>query len=459
MDHITPSLVKIRITAFLKEQFDKKTASEQKKLAKAEEDNDVQASSDLRHQLAEVEQKYSLDVWMEHAANRMASGLKFGTHLSKGIHPDSRGDNIFFQPDHPLPDGVIASQYMHQPALDANGNAAYLPLATFFDWLVDEEKEIRIRHLILEKHPALAGVFATDTALSSQYQESFYASLTGSTSTAATSETNKQVFWPLASDAGLNGNGYTCLIPLYPSALTHALYSRLNDIRYSDENKKARENRYKQTSSLQAYVSIPHLASSRLGGTKPQNVSQLVSKRGGRNLLLPSMPPSFTAARSFAISPGQQSFFDNRLTYHCRSALQELFALVEDDTNTFVVRESRKIIITSMLDQVLWLAASIQTGNPPGWSKQAHALPYNERLWLDPGRADQPDEKDFAQDREQDGWRGYVATRFANWLNDLLKKEFEKIRFDFGDAVQKEWRLAMEEIIKKSGREGKEVFL
>ena len=77
----------------------------------------------------------------------------------------------------------------------------------------------------------------------------------------------------------------------------------------------------------------------------------------------------------------------------------------------------------------------------------------------DCGRADQPDEKDFAQDREQDGWRGYVATRFANWLNDLLKKEFEKIRFDFGDAVQKEWRLAMEEIIKKSGREGKEVFL
>ena len=84
---------------------------------------------------------------------------------------------------------------------------------------------------------------------------------------------------------------------------------------------------------------------------------------------------------------------------------------------------------------------------------------YNERLWLDPGRAALEGEEDFAQDREQDDWRGYVATRFANWLNTLLKERFEKIKYDFGDAVQKEWRLAMEEIIKKGDREGKEVFL
>ncbi len=465
MKTLTTGQVRQRIAEFLRAQFDKKTASEQKKLAKAEENNDVQVGSDLRQRLTEAEQKYSLDVWMEHAAKRMAAGLKFGTHLSKGVHPDSRGDNIFFQPEHPLPVGLIASQHMHESALDANGNAAYLPLAAFFDWFVDEEKEIRIRHLILVKHPALAGAFAADAGISSQHQERFFDSLTGETGAPATAETNKQVLWPLKPDAGPTDNAsisYICLIPLYPSAFTHALYNRLNAIRYSEENKKARENRYKQSSSWQAYVSIPQQAGSRLGGTKPQNVSQLDSKRGGRNLLLPSMPPTsptFAAARPFAISAGQASFFDNRMSYLCRAPLQELFALVADKTNTFLVRESRKTIINRMLDQVLWLAASIQGNSPPGWSKKAHDLHYNERLWLDPGRAELEGEEDFAEDREQEDWRGYVATRFANWLNALLKKEFENMRFDFGDAVQKEWRATMEEIIQKSRREGREVFL
>lgn len=465
MEHISPTLVRQRIAAFLQDQFDKKTASEQKKLAKAEQDNDVQVCSDLRQRLTEAEQKYSLDLWMEYAAKRMAARLKFGTHLSKGVHPDSRGDNIFFQPEHPLPEGLIASQQLRESALDANGNAAYLPLAAFFDWLVDEEKEIRIRHLILAKHPALAGAFAADAALSSEYQECFFDSLTGKTGSPATAETNKQVLWPLSPDAGsvdhasTSSTSYTCLIPLYPSAFTHALYSKVNAIRYADENKKARENRYKQSSSWQAYVSIPHLAASRLGGTKPQNISQLVSKRGGRNLLLPSMPPSFTTTRPFAISARQASFFDNRLSYLCRAPLQELFALVADDTNTFFVRESRKTIINTMLDQVLWLAASIQGNSPPGWSKKGHALHYKECLWLDPGRAELEGEEDFAEDREQKDWRGYVATRLANWLNALLKKEFEHMRYDFGDAVQKEWRSSMEEVIQKSRREGREVFV
>lgn len=462
MKSLTTGQVRQRIVAFLQDQFDKKTASEQRKLAKAEQDNDVQACSDLRQLLAEAEQKYSLNVWMEHAAKRMAAGLKFGTHLSKGVHPDSRGDNIFFQPEHPLPEGLIASQHLRESALDANGNAAYLPLAAFFDWFVDQEKEIRIRHLILAKHPALARVFAADTALSSQYQESFFDLLTGETGSPATAETNKQVLWPFKPDAGPADDAYTsyiCLIPLYPSAFTHALYNKLNAIRYSDENKKARENRYKQSSSWQAYVSIPHLAGNRLGGTKPQNISQLVSKRGGRNLLLPSMPPTFSATRPFTISAGQTSFFDKRLSYLCRAPLQELFALVADKANTFLVRESRKTIINTMLDQVLWLAASIQGNSSPGWSKKAHALHYNERLWLDPGRAELEGEEDFAEDRAQDDWRGYVATRFANWLNALLKKEFEHMRFDFGDAVQKEWRTTMEEVIQKSRREGREVFL
>ena len=462
METITKTMVQQAVTAFLTEQFDKKTGSEQKKLAAAKEKNDFEAVAQLEEQLSEIQTKYLLDHWMELAALSMATGLKFGTHISKGVHPDSKGDNIFFQPEQDLPAGLVASQHLEQPELDANGNAAYLPLAAFFNWLVDEEKKIRIRHLIMAQHPALEGVFATDAELAAQYQHSFRTCLLGGGGKPATYEKNKQVFWPVQNLAGQEMGdigGYVCLVPLYPSALTHELYNRVNELRYCEENKKARENRYKAKSEQQAYISIPDMAAIRLGGTKPQNISQLVSKRGGRNALLPSLPPRFNQRRAFRLARTQKSFFNKRLYYHCKSTIQHLFTIVKIDYDNVDIRNARKAILDSILNEILMVATTLQQANPPGWTRDLHGLGYSERLWLDPERAHLEGEEEFAQDRLQTDWRTDIAARFGNWLNDVLKSEFKRIKHDFGDAEQREWRREMEEMIKQSQRKGLEVFL
>lgn len=462
METITKTMVQQAIAEFLSARFDKKTGSDQKKLATAKEKNEFSTAANLEEQLHKIQIEYSLDVWMEQAANRMTAKLYFGTHISRGIHPDSQGDNIFFQPECDLPEGLVASQHLEEPELDANGNAANLPLAAFFDWLVDEKKQIRIRHLIMAKHPALEGVFATDAELSAQYQHSFRTCLLGGGGKPATYEKNKQIFWPVQNPAGQevgHVGDYVCLVPLYPSAFNHEFHHRVNELRYSEANKKARENRYKAKGEQQAYVSIPDVAVLKLGGSNTQNVGKLNNQRGGRNALLPSLPPRFSQKRTFRIARTQKNFFNKRLYYHCKTTIQHLFAIVKINYKNVDIRDARKAILDSILNEILMVAATLQQANPPGWTRDLHGLGYSERLWLDPGRSYLEGEEEFAQDRLHTDWRADIATRFGNWLNDVLKDAFKQIRHDFGDAEQQEWIREMEEMIKQSQRKGLEVFL
>ena len=445
------------IDSFLKAQFDKKTSPQQKKLTKVEEGEDFETAEELKEVLAEIKKKYELDNWMDYAANRMASGLKFGTHIAKGVHPDSKGDNITFQPTQGLGEGLVASQNIENQAIDANGNAASLPLAAFFEWAVDEEREIKIRHLIVENHPNIEGVFSTNPELSSQYQRRFSATLSNAIDIPISDERNKQLLWPKNDRA--DDNQYICIVPLYPSTLTHDMFNRINQARYSDENKIARDNRYKKIAEQKPYISIPDLARIKLGGTKPQNISQLVSKRGGRSYLLPSLPPKFIQTHLFRITQAQKTIFNKRLNYHFKDRIEALFNIVRINYNNVDIRDGRKAILDGILEQILTVATTIQTHNSPGWTKILKGLHLNEKLWLDPHRGELEGEKEFANDRETKPWRRDIEVRFGRWLNALLKSEFQRIKYDFGDDEQKEWEREMNDMIKRSQRMGLGVFL
>ncbi len=458
MESITTHLVRERILAFLEEQYRNKAEPEKKKLDKAEKNQDGQKIAEIQETLWKIREKYQLDTWMKHAAIRMACGLKFGTHISKGVHPDSKGDNVVFQSVLPIPDGLVASQHISTQELDANGNAAYLPLAAFFDWVVDEKQDTRLRHLIVDNHPALKGVFASDPELSDSYQRAFQHCLLAETDQPKTSEKNKQIFWP-RKVTGEKNLSYTCLIPLYPSALTHEVHGKINAIRFSEETKRAWENRYKGRGEQRSYQSFFNLAAIQLGGGNSQNVGRLVNKRKGRDYLLPSVPPSFTKSQGFHIGPNQKSFFHKGLKYYCKKELTALFEIIKIDHNNVYIRNARKAVLDTLLDTIFLLATSIQVNNPSGWSKKLPGLSYDERLWLDPGRAQLEGEEAFAEDRETRDWRREIEIRFANWVNLLLKKEFKQIQHDFGEAEQHEWRRELKDMMKQSQRQGLGVFL
>ncbi|MBP2280692.1 CRISPR-associated protein Csy1 [Psychrobacter sp. PL19] len=456
---IPPELASGAIKAFLASQYDKKTETEQKQLVKAIESNDSVLIDSLNEKLAVAQEKYSITSFIPDAATRMAKQLNFGTHISKGIHPDAKGDNVSFDAENYLPNTLVGTHSIVSRYIDANGNAAALPLAAFFDFEVNET--IKIRDLILTDNADFIASLTSHKETSDTYHQTFKTALQNIITEPVTHERNKQTLWVTNAYQGVDREqlDYINVIPLYPSVLTHEVYQRINHLKFSDENKAARDNRFKKTAEQRPYVSLNQLATIQLGGTKPQNVSLLMSKQGGRNYLLPSMPPIIKRDYAYHLSKFATSIFSTGMEYNVREALDSIFKSVKNSRNIVDIRDARKRAIDEVLYQVFANAENIRTTLPAGWSKD-YDLDRCEKLWLDPKRADMTGEEDFKAERESnDSWHGQIMHRFARWLNTLLQAEFKALARDFGDAEHLEWEREIEDMKKRYERAGKGVFL
>lgn len=459
MNDITPELASGAVKAFLESLYDKKTDTEQKQLAKAIESNDLVSISTLNEKLAVTKDKYSVNNWIEEAATRFAKQLKFGTHISKGVHPMTKGDNISFKSKQNLPVSIIGTHSIESHYVDANRSAAALPLAAFFDFEVSETA--KIRDLILAENVDLITSLASDQNLANTYQQAFKAAIQNVITEPVTDELNKQMLWVTNAyeSTDIDALDYINVIPLYPSVLTHEVYQRINNLKFSEENKAARDNRFKKTAEQQPYVTLNDLATLQLGGTKPQNVSLLMSKQGGRNYLLPSLPPITEQERSFKLSKFANSIFGTAMEYNAREAIKEIFESIKSARNIVDVRDARKLAIDKLLHKLFETAEDIRTDMPAGWSKD-YELERIEKLWLDPKRADLEGEEDFKAEREtDDAWHGQIVHNFARWLNTLMQAEFKVIASDFGDTEHLEWEREIEDMKKRYERAGKGVFL
>ena len=461
MQSITADDISKAIAQFLTEQFTKKAEPVEKALVAAKTAGDSEKVMKKQEELASIKQKYTAEVWIADAANRMAKQLTFGTHISKGIHPDSKGDNVNFRQSKTLPEGIVGSQSLSKLPLDANGNAAALPLAAFFDISIKADMDIRLRDLIQEQHPAIKLAFSKNAEIDQQYADSFRAALDNPLTTPTSHERNKQLLWPLKGviDGSMDGekvaeDHYQCLIPLYPSALTNVFSQKLYQARYSEANKMARDNRKKKTAEQNVYVSIPDIAVIKLGGTKPQNISQLTSSQGGRNYLLPSLPPVYSSKTSFFIRKEQTSIFTDRLSFECRQGFRALKAAINVEQNNYLIRANRKDALDIILATVLSIAAQNQRQYPAGWSKD-YALDWSEKLWLDPHRETLEEEHEFAKDRETMDWEQDIERKFATWMHNVLRKKFKKTANDFNDAEYSEWIREIRDMVKAEQRSGK----
>lgn len=447
---IDENTIRQAIQAFLTAQYDKKTEKEQKQLAKATQDNDMGKVAELNEILQPFKGKYQKHTWLIEA-KKMAENVQVGTHISKGIHPSSRGDNINFTGE--VLHDFVNTKTIVSTFLDANSprGAIDLPLVAFFEWEVIAG--VKMRDVILQNSEAVQKSFDDNIDISKGYQQTFLDCLNNKLKNPKTHELNKQLLYPLANDE------YISLIPLYPSVLTHEVFININDKKFNEDNKTARENRHKKTAIQQSYISIHDLASVQLGGTKPQNVSQLMSKQGGRNYLLPSLPPKFKGSDSIRISPNANSIFAGKaLIYHTRAQLKALFDLIKTDYNNVHIRDKRKSILDEIVYQVFEIAFNLQNNRPAGWSKAYPHLKMAEKYWLDPHRGELDGEEDFKHARETKNWRDEIEIAFADWLQHLLKLEFRPIAHEFADPEHNEWRDEIKEEIKQSLRLGTGVF-
>ncbi len=373
-----------------------------------------------------LQQDHQREAWLADAARRVTQ-IQLASHTLKPINPDARGTNVYLDKPFCTDSTLVGTHVLGADrADDVVGNAAALDVFKFLK-LQASGKSLLAR--FLEKDGALMGALSDDTDQAQIWAEAFAGIVEGKTAT--TSHTlGKQLYFPLP------GGGYHLLAPLFPTALVHSLHQTLQEDRFSDASKAAREAQKAKKDHPHGLREYLNMVVQNFGGSKPQNISQLNSERGGANHLLPSVPPLW---HSEGIKPPmrQVSIFDKggpvRGNRDVRFWTQKLrkFLIKELDRNNVHIRDKRAGMVEEIIFTVLDIAAQIQC-LPSGWSQpESCRLSAFEKHWLDPDGV-----ADSGETPPGDDWQNDVAERFGHWLNAAISTDQTLM----GDDELREWK-------------------
>ncbi|TBV11858.1 type I-F CRISPR-associated protein Csy1 [Stutzerimonas kirkiae] len=385
--------------------------------------------------------KYDYATWLADAARRVAQ-IQAVTHVLKATHPDARGSSLYIDPRALPSRSEIGSHLLGKHyETDIVGNAAALDVYKFL------KLEVEGRRLLdwLEADDGdLLAALHEDPDTASQWAAAFKG-LTRAGETLASHSLAKQVYWCVSGEPA-DDSGYHLLQPLFSSSLAHAVHQEINDARFGEASKEVRQARRDKKSHEGVYRDYRNLVVRKLGGTKPQNISQLNSERGGLNYLLASLPPRWNQDR-----PRQFLFIDSALQRFRRyegvnELLEALLALLTSNPEpTFDTRTKRERIERALGQSLAAFGLASRQLFQAGWSRDADCrLPLCERIWLDPERTDLPlreeegvrqEDEDFIAAFEWKDWPDEVAHRFGNWLNAILLQH----KLPVGDAEHAHW--------------------
>lgn len=373
--------------------------------------------------------------WLEDAARRVRQ-IKEVTHSLKGIHPDARGTSLYVAPMAMESLDVVGSHVLRQAFVaDVVGNAATLDV---YKLLKLEVNGRTLLQALLSNDADSVTALSDDISQASLWREAFVSVVGNREEQATTHERAKQLYW-LAGDDPCNDAHFHLLAPLYATSLAHAIYGQLQEDRFGDANKLARQARREAKMHDGTFREYPALALQKLGGTKPQNISQLNSERGGLNYLLSSLPPAWKPSE-FRLPRHAKSVFDrlfeNRIEVR-RTAGRLLKFLQGNPDQTMDTRNRVEAMVQQLIDELTIMAGGFQRSLPGGWSlhEDYAELARDEQLWLDPFRAEQAEQADFAQEWLRMDWPAAIGKRFAQWLNARLEA-----RLPVGDAEQRQWK-------------------
>lgn len=377
--------------------------------------------------------KYEYATWLADAARR-ADQIQLATHVAKATHTDARGSSLRVQPAQLTQHPDVGSHMLQQECPDdVVGNAAALDV---YKLLKVEVEDKPLLHWLQVEDADLLAALSTSTTEAQELAVAFSAVL-GSQEPRKSHSLAKQLYW-LAGDEPAEDTDFHLLQPMFASSLAQVVHEDLQRARFSDTNKAARKGWRDKKPCADSYIDYRGLVIRKLGGTKPQNVSQLNSERGGINYLLPSLPPTAWQPqknRSLLYRDsvfGPAFFYFGAVREHVRALIEFLKSEPPANLDT---RNRRKALEKAIGQELAVFGASIRGAQPPGWSRDpACELVHCEQLWLDPERTQLPVRRDpehpewadedeaFNADYERGEWADEVATRFGNWLNHRLRK-------------------------------------
>jgi CRISPR-associated protein Csy1 len=374
--------------------------------------------------------QYEPGAWLEDAARR-AGQIQVVTHTLKAIHPDAKGTNLYCLPASLPAAGLVGSHCLGDRFDgDVVGNAAALDVYKF---LRLEHQGQSLLALLLAEDAELLAALCVDAEQAKGWAHAF-TGITRPRGDPASHTRAKQLYW-LVGDEPRNDADYQLLAPLYASSLAQRVYRRIQADRFGEEARDARQARRDRQFHPGTIHEYPQLAVQKLGGTKPQNVSQLNSERRGDNYLLASLPPSWEPRDlRLPIHTAEGSIFPG---FGQRAAVRELLATLRDfllsgPPPNVHTRNSRDELVSQLIDELLLHAAELWTFEP-GWSASPQCnLNRAEQLWLDYRRAAR--EETFASEWKRMEWVDAIRDRFANWLNARLME-----KLPVGDIENSYW--------------------
>ena len=380
------------------------------KLKASENAADQQKLEVEEQKYRDEQQKFIPNNWLEDAAKR-AKQLQLTTHAPKFTHSDAKSSGVYQNTHQPI-QGLVSTGSLTNCAIDVIGNAAALDVGkllqleydgkALIDYVADDNIE-----------PFMA--FATSTEQANQWLVGFKQAI--ATDNVSSHKLSKQVYWPIDND--VDDPQYHLLAPLYATSLQQPIYETISNTRFSDLAKEAKEARRKNQTFDTPVVNFTEIAEQHFGGTKPQNISQLNSKRYGKGFLLNAQPPQWQTIKKLPLEVDTifKGIFSNRAGKHA-SSLRYYLEHVFDKPSVIEIRDQRADRIDAIIDLLFGYIGEIHQFEP-GWSAKTECyLPIEEQLMLDPYRR-LSDEK-FNQEWDKKEWPEQVAKSFSTWLNRYI---------------------------------------
>jgi CRISPR-associated protein Csy1 len=398
-----------------------------------------------RKGIADAREKYQLARILEKGAK--ANGMAVATHIAKGVHPDLKiksHTNLHVRFDELASLNELGSHILHSQAsiADTTGDGAYNAAAyELYLLLACRVDDASLAELLRSGDADAVNSLSTEAAEPAKFAEELLFLLESKCAKPAVHTLSKQVYWLTGSNPVVSSD-YHLLAPLYPASLTHQAYLQIHPTRYGKENAAARKAKAEGKAHDGVCQEYRDWATQKMGGTKPQNVSHLNSERRGENYLLASLPPPARRVSQRYLPLHASSVFER--AFGARLAVRDtvkafLAFLLTDPKPNRSTRQQVDDFLNALVDELVIYVGEMQSQSA-GWTldERYDDLVVPEKLWLDPRRAELPEESKFAQDWYRKEWPVQVGKRFANWLNAQLQG-----KLPVGDAEALKWQRAL----------------
>lgn len=385
----------------------------------------AQINTELSPQIQQIDQQFNVQRWLDDAAKR-AKQISLVTHALKFTNGDAKGSSVLSLEYMAEADYLVTAS-LSNLAIDAVGNAAALDVAKLLQLEFGGQS---LAQALTDGDFSTLAVFSEGQAQLTEWVEGFKLALADKALSSHTLA--KQLYFPLADGQ------YHLLSPVFASSLAHQFNGKISAVRFGDEPKAIREARKAGKYHDQPDIRFLDTAIQSFGGSKPQNISQLNSQRGGKTYLLNCSPPSWQSTLQPPIK--EQSIFIsrefNRRVWRDLQEFQRYLLSIKGRDSTLEIRRNVAAYVNDLIDGLLNYAAEVQgLTEHAGWSQQNSRLKLAEQLWLDTRCED----LQFQQKRADSNWQHDICLAFAGWLNSKLNHALKNDGLVFGSVQYQHW--------------------